>query len=121
MLSVCRKTSTTSVEGTARAHLSVVIISLPLLGCVGTMDSIHLISGETQEKVECVVRVTRAGTSELITERMVQGRFSVSYLAAGPMPSKVDVAVYCGNSKVKEIRDIIPRRMPTIEFGKLPP
>jgi hypothetical protein len=51
----------------------------------------------------------------------VTGSFSVSYVASGPFPSKVDVAAYCNGAKVKELKGISPRSTGDTNLGKLAP
>jgi hypothetical protein len=100
---------------------TVVTVPFFLLGCVGTMDSVHTVEGEAPADARCEVRVLRSGTSEVIKQQAVSGRFSISYLASGPAPGKVDVTAYCNGSKVREVPAFAPRGMEVIDLGVLAP
>ncbi len=104
----------------ARAVSIVVVLSLAP-GCVGTMDSLHEVKGEAPVARDCEVTVTEASDARVRAREKVSGTFSVSYMASGPFPSKVDVAAYCGGVKVKEVKGISPRSMGDTDLGKLAP
>jgi hypothetical protein len=89
--------------------------------CVGTMDSLHFVKGETPQGQTCEVTVTEAGTGRPMERERVQGNFSVRYMASGPFPPKVDVSAYCNGVKVKEVKAVGARSANEIDLGKLAP
>lgn len=90
-----------------------------LVGCVGTVDSLHSVEGEAPNNAECEVKVTTTGTSKVLAQDKVRGKFSVVYVASGPSPSNVDIAANCNGVKVRELNGVAPRPNATIDLGKL--
>jgi hypothetical protein len=89
--------------------------------CIGTMDSLHFVKGETPPGQTCEVTVTEAATGRPMEKEQVQGKFSVKYMASGPFPPKVDVSAYCNGVKVKEVKAVVARGANEIDIGKLAP
>ena len=99
----------------------VLVILALASGCVGTMDSLHAVTGEAPAARKCEVTVTEPNTARVSAREKVSGAFSVSYMASGPFPPKVDVTAYCDGVKVKEMKGISPRSMGDTDLGKLAP
>ena len=102
-------------------RLAFVLLSAPLAGCVGTIDSLHTVEGEAPTNASCEVRITEAGTPRLVKKQEVEGKFSVTYVASGPFPSEIDVTAFCGGAKVKEVKNVSPRREGTVSLGIIAP
>ena len=85
------------------------------------MDSLHTVKGEAPSARDCEVTVAETDSGRVSAREKVQGVFSVSYMASGPFPSKVDVAAYCNGTKVKELKGISPRAVGEANLGKLAP
>ena len=85
------------------------------------MDSLHSVIGIAATNRACEVKVLETGTSREITKEPVQGKFSISYLASGPFPAKVDISAYCDGTMVKELKAIAPRDRGAVDLGILPP
>ena len=100
---------------------SVVAILVLASGCIGTMDSLHAVRGEAPAGSNCEVTVTQPNNAGVTTKEKVSGPFSVSYMASGPFPPKVDVTAYCDGVKVKEMKGISPRNVGDTDLGKLAP
>lgn len=83
------------------------------------MDSLHVVKGDAPKGASCEVVVTSG--ADVLRREEVNGSFEVTYIAAGPLPSKVDVTAYCGGRSVKEIKGIAPRSVGDVELGKLQP
>ena len=100
---------------------SVALILAVASGCIGTMDSLHAVKGEAPAGSNCEVTVTEPDSARVSRQEKVSGTFSVSYIASGPFPPKVDVAAYCDGVKVKEMKGISPRNVGDTDLGKLAP
>ena len=85
------------------------------------MDSLHAVTGEAPDGSNCEVTVTEPDSARVSRKAKVSGAFSVSYMASGPFPSKVDVTAYCDGVKVKEMKGISPRNAGDTDLGKLAP
>jgi hypothetical protein len=90
-------------------------------GCIGTVDSLHYVSGEAPSAANCEVSISEAGGARQLKSEKVRGAFRVSYIASGPFPPRVDVAAYCDGTKVKEAKGVSPRNVGDTDFGKLAP
>jgi hypothetical protein len=101
--------------------LSIVAVLGLASGCIGTMDSLHAVKGEAPVARDCEVTVAEADSGRVSAREKVSGAFSVSYMASGPFPPKVDVAAYCNGAKVKEMKGISPRHVGDTNLGKLAP
>ena len=106
--------------GTVAKPLAVVFLSVLVTGCVGTMDALHAVEGETVANDLCEVKVTEASSGRLVENVQVRGKFSVTYVASGPFPPTVDVAAFCGGNKVREVKGVGPRDG-TVNLGKIAP
>ena len=85
------------------------------------MDSLHTVNGEAPPASNCEVTVTEADVARVNRKQKVAGAFSVTYMASGPFPPKVDVTAYCDGVKVKEVKGISPRNVGDTNLGKLAP
>jgi hypothetical protein len=85
------------------------------------MDSLHFVKGEAPQGQSCEVAITEARTGRPMEREKVPGKFSLSYTASGPFPPNVDIAAYCNERKVKELRGIGARNLNEIDLGKLAP
>jgi hypothetical protein len=101
--------------------LSTVTVVVLVCGCVGTIDTLHSVKGEAPAVRDCEITVTESHSSRVIEKERVSGAFSVTYMASGPFPPKVDVAAYCNGVKVKEMKGISPRNTGDTNLGTLAP
>ena len=90
-------------------------------GCIGTIDTLHYVEGTAPSDRTCEVKVSESRDSYVLAKETVQGTFSVTYMASGPFPSRVNIAAYCGGAKIKELTRIAPRDHDTINLGHLSP
>jgi hypothetical protein len=102
-------------------YLSVAAVLASASSCIGTMDSLHAVKGEAPSAGNCEITVTEADGSRVVEKEKVSGVFSVSYMASGPFPPKVDVAASCNGVKVRELKGISPRNAGDTDLGKLAP
>ena len=102
-------------------RLGFVLLATPFAACVGTTDSLHTVEGDAPANASCEVRITEAGTSRLIKEEGVQGKFSVTYMTSGPFPSEIDIAAFCGGAKVREVKNVSPRQAGAVSLGTIAP
>jgi hypothetical protein len=85
------------------------------------MDSIHFVKGEAPQGQSCEIAITEARTGRPMEREKVQGNFSVKYIASGPFPPRIDIAAYCNERKVKELKNIRAGHLNEIDLGKLAP
>jgi hypothetical protein len=62
-----------------------------------------------------------SATGRVLRRDAVIGRFSLDYNAARLFPPRVDVAAYCGGTKVKELKNLAPGSEREVDLGKLEP
>jgi hypothetical protein len=101
--------------------IAATLVIAPLLGCVGTVDSLHMVQGEAPATGGCAVVISKAGTADVIAKESVRGSFSVMYAASGPIAPSVDISAECFGATVKELKAVSPRSMGNVQLGNLAP
>ena len=102
-----------------RACIAMVLFAA-VTGCVGTMDSLHRVTGIAPDIEGCEVRVTAAGSHDVLARERVRGEFSVTYAAPGVAP-KVDVIATCAGVAVAERKSVAPRESGVLALGRVAP
>ena len=103
-----------------KRYLGVLGVFIFVSGCVGTLDSLHVVKGEAPLSDNCEVIVTDPLTAGVIANEKVAGIFSVVYVSGGVLP-EVDVTAYCNGAKVRALKAVAPRNVGDIDLGKLAP
>jgi hypothetical protein len=104
------------------ARLSALLVPLLAAACATkTTDFPYRVNGETPQAATCEVVVAESATGRVLRRDAVVGRFSLDYNAARLFPPRVDVAAYCGGTKVKELKNLAPGSEPEVDLGKLEP
>ena len=101
--------------------IAAMVVVATLLGCVGTVDSLHMVQGEAPATDACEVVISKVGTTDVIAKESVRGNFSITYAASGPISSSVDISAACFGATVKELRGVSPRSTGNVQLGKLAP
>jgi hypothetical protein len=83
------------------------------------MDSLHLIEGHAPPNEVCKVEIISTATGQIKRTEFVRGTFRVGYVAGGPAPSTVDIAVWCNDKSVRHLRSVNPRSTGSISLGEL--
>jgi len=102
-------------------HLQLAVYLVPLLGCVGTLDSLHRVDGTAPITGSCEVVVNVAGTTDMLARESVKGAFSVVYLTSSLVPPDVDVVATCNGVTLRNLKAISARTSPNVQLGNLAP
>jgi hypothetical protein len=100
---------------------SLLLVGLSLAGCVGTVDSVHRVTGTAPATDSCEVLVREAGTNKLIARESVRGPFSIAYAVPGLVAPNVDIVASCDGRVVRQLASISPRTTAEVQLGSIAP
>ena len=95
------------------------IATFMLVGCVGTLDSVHFIEGTAPIGNVCKIEIISSDSSEIRRAETVSGPFRIGLTAGGFLVSPIDVVASCNGEVVKRVASIKLRSVQTISLGKL--
>ena len=99
---------------------SALLVAVLAAACATTTtDFPYRVNGEAPQAATCEVVVAESSTGRVLRRDGVIGRFSLDYNAARLFPPRVDIAAYCGGTKVKELKDLAPGSEREVNLGKL--
>src|SRR6266850_6281578 len=102
-------------------RLITLFVLSPLAACLGTIESLHVVKGEAPQGANCEILISEARSGRVTDVEKVQGSFRVQYVASGPFPPKLNIAAYCDQQKIKELKNVAARGLNEIDLGKLAP
>jgi hypothetical protein len=93
------------LEGNQIMKKTLLILSLVLSGCVGTMTSVIDVEGFVPENESCLVRFERYESGDLLQKNSVTNRFKIN-LVLGHSHLPINILLVCNDKLINKLSKI---------------